>query len=147
MAIAGFFLHKRSVDEILDRLIKLRRKHQLSYPISDSEPEEFDFNEDEIENVKTRNVYTSNLSTSIDNIDDDDDYDDNGGNVLGSYRVSSSMPNVRVSNEWLNEDSSLNRTDKILLSNSTERLNLVPSSSFSPRNKSKSGTCFELECF
>ncbi|KAH0756259.1 hypothetical protein KY290_026529 [Solanum tuberosum] len=139
MAIAAVYLHKYSVDEVLERLIKLRRKRRYSLPISDSEPEEFDFNEDEIENVNTRNVYTSNLSTSIDNIDDDDDYDDNDGNVLGSYRVSSSMPNVRVSNEWMSEDSSLNRTDKILSSNSMERLNLVPSTSFSPRNKSKSG--------
>ncbi|KAH0677557.1 hypothetical protein KY285_025358 [Solanum tuberosum] len=139
MAIAAFYFHKYSVDEVLERLIKLRQKRRHSLPISDSEPEEFDFNEDEIENVNTRNVYTSNLSTSIDNIDDDDDYDDNDGNVLGSYRVSSSMPNVRVSNEWMNEDSSLNRTAKILSSNSIERLSLAPSTSFSPRNKSKSG--------
>ncbi|KAG5604208.1 hypothetical protein H5410_025700 [Solanum commersonii] len=128
MAIAAFYLHKYSVDEVLERLIKLRQKRRHSLPIFDSEPEEFDFNEDEIENVNTRNVYTSNLSTSIDNIDDDDDYDDNDDNVLGSYRVSSSMPNVRVSNEWMNGDSSLNRTDMIQSSNSMERLNLYKTS-------------------
>ncbi|XP_055810146.1 probable AMP deaminase isoform X2 [Solanum dulcamara] len=137
MAISAFYLHKRSVDEVLERLIKLRRKRRHSFPTSDSEPEDFDFNEDEIENVNTRNVYSCNLSTSIDNIDDD--YDDNDNNVLGSYRVSSSMPNVRVSNEWMNEDSSFDRTVKKLLSNSVEKLNSIPSSSSSPPNKSKSG--------
>ncbi|MCD9637811.1 hypothetical protein HAX54_021315 [Datura stramonium] len=138
MAISAFYLHKRSVDEVLERLIKLRRKHRHSFPTSDSEVENIDFNEDEIENISTRNVYSCNLSTSVDNIDDD--YDDN---VLGSYRVSSSMPNVRLSNEWMNQDSSFDRTvqyaDKKRLSNSVERLNSIPSSSSSPRNKSKSG--------
>lgn len=144
MAISAFYLHKRSVDEVLERLIQLRRRRRHSFPTSDSEPEaepepepeDFDFNEDDIENISNRNVYGGSLSTLIDNVDDD--YDDN---VLGSYRVSSSMPNFRVSNEWMNADSSFDRTDKKLMSNSVEKLNLIPSSSSSPRNKSKSGTC------
>lgn len=142
MAISAFYLHKRSVDEVLERLIQLRRRRRHSFPTSDSEPEaepepepeDFDFNEDDIENISNRNVYGGSLSTLIDNVDDD--YDDN---VLGSYRVSSSMPNFRVSNEWMNADSSFDRTDKKLMSNSVEKLNLIPSSSSSPRNKSKSG--------
>lgn len=142
MAISAFYLHKRSVDEVLERLIKLRRKHRRSFPTSDSEDNDFDFNEDEIDTVNTRNI---NLLNSIDDnivVDDDDyDYDHNDSKVLGSYRVSSSMPNFRVSNEWMNEDLSFDRTvqcaEKKIGSNSMEKLNSIPSSSSSPRNKSE----------
>ncbi|CAN4124370.1 unnamed protein product [Withania somnifera] len=125
MAISAFYLHKRSVDEVLERLIKLRRKHRRSIPNSD----DFDFNEDDIENVNIRN-------------DDDVVVDDDDSDVLASYKFSSSMPNVRVSNEWMNsEDPSFDRStvqcaEKKLVSNSVEKLS---SSSSSPRNKIKSG--------
>ncbi|XP_009590592.1 probable AMP deaminase [Nicotiana tomentosiformis] len=132
MAISAFYLHKRSVDEVLERLVKLRRKRHHTFSASDSETEDFGiYEDDEIDNVSTRNVYSSNLSKEpIDNADDDDDcYDDN---VLRSYRVSSSMPNVRVSNQWMDEESSFDRTvqcaDKKPSSNSVENPSLILSS-------------------
>ncbi|KAJ8569895.1 hypothetical protein K7X08_006472 [Anisodus acutangulus] len=140
MAISAFYLHKRSVDEVLEKLIKLRRKrkHHHTSPTSDSDDFDFEFSmrNDEIDNV----ISTTRNNVYIDNIDD---------SVLRNYRVSSSMPNVRVSNEWMNENednSSFDRTvlqcagDKKLISNSVEKISSIPSSSWSPRNnKSRSG--------
>ncbi|PHU02696.1 putative AMP deaminase [Capsicum chinense] len=144
MAISAFYLHKRSVDQVLERLLKLRRKRRRqSSLVGGSDGDDFDFNEDdEIDHVMLNSIDHNNNNNVV--VEEDDyDYDDNDSSVLAIYRVSSSMPNVRVSNEWMNEeDSSFDKevqcaAEKKVLMNSVEKLNSIPSSSSSPRNKSK----------
>ncbi|XP_060214505.1 probable AMP deaminase [Lycium barbarum] len=124
MAISAFYLHKRSVDQVLDKLIKLRQRKRQD------DDADGDYNlsmqdDDEIH----ENITTTRNFVYVDNIDDDDDDDDS--NVLRSYRLlSSSMPNVTVSNEWMNNERQPS-------SNSVEKLNSIPSSSSSPLNKSE----------
>ncbi|KAM3304100.1 putative AMP deaminase [Capsicum chacoense] len=146
MAISAFYLHKRSVDQVLERLLKLRRKRRRqSSLVGGSDGDDFDFNEDdEIDHVMLNSIdHHHNNNVVVE--EDDYDYDDNDSSVLAIYRVSSSMPNVRVSNEWMNEeDSSFDKevqcaAEKKVLMNSVEKLNSIPSSSSSPRNKSKLG--------
>ncbi|KAM3358888.1 putative AMP deaminase [Capsicum galapagoense] len=146
MAISAFYLHKRSVDQVLERLLKLRRKRRRqSSLVGGSDGDDFDFNEDdEIDHVMLNSIDHNNNNNVV--VEEDDyDYDDNDSSVLAIYRVSSSMPNVRVSNEWMNEeDSSFDKevqcaAEKKVLMNSVEKLNSIPSSSSSPRNKSKLG--------
>ncbi|PHT34023.1 AMP deaminase [Capsicum baccatum] len=147
MAISAFYLHKRSVDQVLERLLKLRRKRRRqSSLVGGSDGDDFDFNEDdEIDHVMLNSIDHNNNNNNVVVEDDDYDYDDNDSSVLAIYRVSSSMPNVRVSNEWMNEeDSSFDKevqcaAEKKVLMNSVEKLNSIPSSSSSPRNKSKLG--------
>lgn len=148
MAISAFYLHKRSVDQVLERLLKLRlKRRRQSSLVGGSDGDDFDFNEDdEIDHVMLNSIDHNNNNVVVE--EDDYDYDDNDSSVLAIYRVSSSMPNVRVSNEWMNEeDSSFDKevqcaAEKKVLMNSVEKLNSIPSSSSSPRNKSKLGTCF-----
>ncbi|PHT67979.1 AMP deaminase [Capsicum annuum] len=146
MAISAFYLHKRSVDQVLERLLKLRlKRRRQSSLVGGSDGDDFDFNEDdEIDHVMLNSIDHNNNNNVV--VEEDDyDYDDNDSSVLAIYRVSSSMPNVRVSNEWMNEeDSSFDKevqcaAEKKVLMNSVEKLNSIPSSSSSPRNKSKLG--------
>ncbi|KAF3627015.1 AMP deaminase [Capsicum annuum] len=145
MAISAFYLHKRSVDQVLERLLKLRlKRRRQSSLVGGSDGDDFDFNEDdEIDHVMLNSIDHNNNNVVVE--EDDYDYDDNDSSVLAIYRVSSSMPNVRVSNEWMNEeDSSFDKevqcaAEKKVLMNSVEKLNSIPSSSSSPRNKSKLG--------
>ncbi|KAL0364092.1 UNVERIFIED_CONTAM: AMP deaminase [Sesamum angustifolium] len=99
MAISAFYIHKRSVDEVLDRLINLRRRrhHQLS------DDEEFEYS-DYYENAETaRNVIIWRSKNKVLNSFDDHNEDKDGDKVR-SYRVSSSLPNVSVSkNDWCSE--------------------------------------------
>ncbi|XP_058194280.1 probable AMP deaminase isoform X1 [Rhododendron vialii] len=116
MAISAFFIHKRSVDQVLDRLLKLRtatQRHPPSFSSSaaaedpslaseDDEEIEIAVDEEEIEEVAT-----------------DDD-------VLSRYRVSSSMPNVALSNHWF-DDRPTEFGNRAAASASWDKLNLIPS--------------------
>ncbi|KAI8528464.1 hypothetical protein RHMOL_Rhmol12G0150200 [Rhododendron molle] len=117
MAISAFFIHKRSVDQVLDRLIKLRtatQRHPPSFssstaaaedpslPSEDDEEIEIAVDEEEIEEVAS-----------------DDD-------VLSRYRVSSSMPNVGLSNHWF-DDRPTEFGNRAAASVSWDKLNLIPS--------------------
>lgn len=120
MAISAFYIHKRSVDQVLDRLIKLRRKHRPSstlrnhcnrHIVSDAEEEEDDYSaaacSEECIDRSSRIIWRRDkLSTSFDNIDGNngDGVDEEENARVGLYRVSSSMPNVRISNEWIDEE-------------------------------------------
>ncbi|XP_073059310.1 probable AMP deaminase isoform X2 [Primulina eburnea] len=94
MAISAFYIHKRSVDQVLDRLINLRRCHPNSQPLSDEEEfESPDFND----NVNSLNdcQHDENVSSSFHHEED---------NHSRECKVSSSVPNVSVSkDEWINE--------------------------------------------
>ncbi|XP_076939343.1 putative AMP deaminase [Bidens hawaiensis] len=73
MAISAFYIHKRSVDQVIDRLINLRR----NYPHHGGDV--IDTDEDDDDN----------------NNDDDDDVDEGGGgdHVVNNHRMSCSLPN------------------------------------------------------
>lgn len=125
MAISAFYIHKRSVDQVLDRLIKLRRKRPVSPPPSAganhlyqriSDTEEFgDYPSacnQYIERGNNQDSWRVNeLSKSLDN--DFAYIDENGGTAVEEYewtavqRMSSSMPDVRISNEWADDEANL----------------------------------------
>ncbi|KAK9052128.1 hypothetical protein SSX86_028756 [Deinandra increscens subsp. villosa] len=93
MAISAFYIHKRSVDQVIDRLIKLRRRPDRHYP----DGEDFTGYEDgDIIDTDDRNYL------------DDDDEDDGGGGgdyVMNNHAfgISCSLPNVGISDEWMSE--------------------------------------------
>lgn len=91
MAISAFYIHKRSVDQVIDRLIKLRRRPDRSYV----DHEDFSGYEDGDIDADDRNY-----------LDDDDD-DDGGGDYVRNnyaYGMSCSLPNVGLANEWPSEN-------------------------------------------
>ncbi|KAF3431395.1 hypothetical protein FNV43_RR26126 [Rhamnella rubrinervis] len=112
MAISAFYIHKRSVDQVLQRLIELRRKSEGRFPVE----EECGDEEDEGEGGEN----------------DDGEGDGGGGfgsdgemvvgrkmgvvsrsvdeNFLRSYRMSSSLPNVAFGNaDWVDDDAKVDR--------------------------------------
>ncbi|KAK1437776.1 hypothetical protein QVD17_03574 [Tagetes erecta] len=98
MAISAFYIHKRSVDQVIDRLIKLRRRPDRYYADND----EFTGYEDgDVDDTDDRSY-----------IDDDDEDDGGGGGGGGDYVMSNcnrgfgmscSLPNVGFSDEWMSE--------------------------------------------
>ncbi|CAK7332807.1 unnamed protein product [Dovyalis caffra] len=102
MAISAFFIHKRSVDQVLDRLITIRRKSVLKSHRKGKE--------EEIDMVDNNNY------------DEDEEYGSDGelmridrkmcvsrslddNRAIPSYRISSSMPNAVLNNDWFDEES------------------------------------------
>lgn len=116
MAISAFYLHKRSVDQVLDRLIKLRVKRPVSpgqhQGTTDDEEERDGCSSRCNEYVKGRNEWYilrmgNELAKSVDDILVNHDSggeaaEEDGWMTLG--RVSSSMPNVTISHEWADDD-------------------------------------------
>ncbi|KAI3467409.1 hypothetical protein Pfo_024072 [Paulownia fortunei] len=122
MAISAFYIHKRSVDQVLDRLLNLRRRRRR-HPLSDDEEFEFsDYNENE---ETDKNVIIWRRKNKLLNSFDDhneDSYDDE----VRDYRVSSSMPNVSVpKNEWCSEEAGI--AMRSALSNSLGKTDLFSS--------------------
>ncbi|GFP91591.1 amp deaminase [Phtheirospermum japonicum] len=105
MAISAFYLHKRSVDQVLDRLLNLRRRRHHIHSQTDDEEFEFsDCNEKNAETDKNVTIWRSE-NKFLDNSFDDDNEVVYGDEVRG-YRVSSSLPNVSVrKNDWVREES------------------------------------------
>lgn len=90
MAISAFYIHKRSVDQVIDRLIKLRQRPNRQY----RDTEEFCGFEDEEIEIDDRNYL----------VDDDDDDDEGGGDfVMNNYGLSCSLPNLGLGNDWISE--------------------------------------------
>ncbi|CAH1414273.1 unnamed protein product [Lactuca virosa] len=92
MAISAFYIHKRSVDQVIDRLIKLRRRPDRLL----TDHEDFSGYEDGDIDTDDR-VYLDD--------DDDDDGDDYVRNTH-AYGMSCSLPNVGLANEWTSENAS-----------------------------------------
>ncbi|KAL3501320.1 hypothetical protein ACH5RR_035769 [Cinchona calisaya] len=105
MAISAFYIHKRSVDQVLDRLIKLRRK----CPPSDADEDADDSPAcNQVIRSSGKSIWKRNqLLKSSDTINlnsTDDGQVEEENLLLGLYRVSSSMPNVRITNDWIDEE-------------------------------------------
>lgn len=126
MAISAFYVHKRTVDQVLDRLIELRfgspRSSKMKSVVTDEE------NSGEEENVDgeayvsdgevamKRKMRSRSASRSLDD-----------KSVLRSDRVSSSMPNATLSNDWFDEDVKFGQqSSRFSAQGQGERLNFVP---------------------
>lgn len=107
MAISAFYIHKRSVDQVLQRLIELRRNAEGRLTVEEEygdeeEEDEVDENDDgggfgsDGETVVSRKMGV--VSRSVDD------------NFLRSYRMSSSLPNVAFGNtDWVDDDAKVDR--------------------------------------
>lgn len=111
MAISAFFIHKRSVDQVLDRLLKLRSATTTS---AAEDPSLASYSSDEIDIA----------AADREEIDEEVATDDN---VLGRYRVSSSMPNVGLPNHWFDDRPTKMEFGSRALAASWDKLNLIPS--------------------
>lgn len=113
MAISAFYIHKRSVDQVLDRLIKLTSKPPPPPPpginnhhhiISDAEEDTADYYTTFHEEKKYWRDDNFLKSSDVINVRNGDlDEEESVGIQRG--RVSSSMPNVRIfSNDWADDE-------------------------------------------
>ncbi|XP_051146127.1 probable AMP deaminase isoform X2 [Andrographis paniculata] len=118
MALSAFYIHKRSVDQVFNRLIKLRHRARRQF----TDDEEVDFSDWNADNDKSVNVWRSN--NTVLNLNSFDDGNEDGyGQEAVDYRVSSSMPNVTVlKNE--RKESGFSRTSE--MPDSSGETELIP---------------------
>ncbi|KAG8366285.1 hypothetical protein BUALT_Bualt17G0060500 [Buddleja alternifolia] len=122
MTISAFYIHKRSVDQALDRLLNLRRRHHHHHLSDDEEIELSDHNENAA--IDSRNVVIWRSESKVLNSFDDDDDEDSYGAEVRDYRVSSSMPNVSVpKSEWSSEKAAM--AARSAMSNSLDKIDLI----------------------
>lgn len=129
MAISAFYIHKRSVDQVLQRLIELRRSSPEERLVVDEEDEEEEDNDDDNDDGEegfgsdgymaiSRKTWGRSLSRSVDE------------NFLRSYRISSSLPNVAFGNsDCVDEDGKFDRLPNFRaqgFSSSLDKLNSIP---------------------
>lgn len=134
MAISAFYIHKRSVDQVLDRFIKLRRKsppddHRSFVSESGGEDDSYGRGpsacDGEIET--DRSIWRhGELSKALDQ-----------NAIINYYRASSSLPNVGLSHEWIDEEA-----NTISIATSLDKLSLIPSGLPPLRTAQKDGMCY-----
>ncbi|KAL5553976.1 hypothetical protein UlMin_041377 [Ulmus minor] len=126
MAVSAFYIHKRSVDQVLNRIIELRRDGGKRV-VSGEEEEEEDYGEIDREAeigpegeviAGGRRILGRNVSSSLDE------------KLVRAFRMSSSMPNVALENrDQGEEDENVNRRPSFRaprFSSSLDKLNHVP---------------------
>ncbi|XP_031247408.1 AMP deaminase-like, partial [Pistacia vera] len=124
MAISAFFIHKRSVDQVLDRLIEIRRElpqnrdgHFYEEENEEEEYSEGGYDSDGDGMTRQQNRESRSLEDSM----------------LRRYKntMSSSLPNVSVRNDWLEEDAKFDEAIRVRAQNcsasSLDKLNFIPS--------------------
>nr|XP_011463511.1 PREDICTED: AMP deaminase-like isoform X2 [Fragaria vesca subsp. vesca] len=135
MAVSAFYIHKRSVDQVIDRLIEIRRKppsrlrSQDADDNADEEEEEDDYvEEDEQQDQRRgfgsdRDAVTDNRKTAPSRSLDE--------KSIHYYRISSSLPNADMrSGGLIDEDAKFDPLSNYRaprFSSSAERLNFIPS--------------------
>lgn len=99
MAISAFFIHKRSVDQVLDRLITIRRNSLLKEKEKETVAvDDKNHDEDEEHGSDGELILIDRKILVSHSLDDD--------TAIPSYRrMSSSMPNVVLINDWFDEES------------------------------------------
>jgi AMP deaminase len=99
MAISAFFIHKRSVDQVLDRLITIRRNSLLKEKEKETVAvDDKNHDEDEEHGSDGELILIDRKILVSHSLDDD--------TAIPSYRrMSSSMPNAVLSNDWFDEES------------------------------------------
>ncbi|KAI4328370.1 hypothetical protein L6164_020728 [Bauhinia variegata] len=123
MALSAFYIHKRSVDQVLHRLIEIRREPSRGSGGRDElkgEEEQYDDEDDDDDDLRGLSSYGDAriLSKSVDE------------NLLRSYRISSSLPNVASRTGWFDEDPKFDQSVGYAAqgrSSSLENLQFVPS--------------------
>ncbi|KAF2299567.1 hypothetical protein GH714_038178 [Hevea brasiliensis] len=132
MAISAFYIHKRTVDQVLDRLIEIRlgspKSSKMKSVVTDEENSEEEENEEasryndeaygsDGEVAVERKMRSQSASRSLDD-----------KSVLRNYRMSRSMPNALLSNDWFDEDVKFGQqSSRFSAQGQGERLNFVPS--------------------
>ncbi|XP_039045029.1 uncharacterized protein LOC120184709 [Hibiscus syriacus] len=141
MDVSAFFIHRRNVDHVIDRLIEilidrlieirrdypLRGRRPRSRLVSDEEEEEevVDHGRDdtvsEVEEVDHCRKHGVSAAKSFDKKTE----------ASMSSRISSSMSNVALRNEWFEEDAKFDQAVRERVQNcsasSLENLNFIPS--------------------
>lgn len=96
MALSAFYIHRRTVDHVLHRLVEIRRAPPAAVDgedgtdCEDDDMSEFDPDGGESEADSNVRNYPGTLSRSVDDTT----------NLLRNYRISSSMPNVVSATDW-----------------------------------------------
>ncbi|KAI9111439.1 hypothetical protein K1719_017129 [Acacia pycnantha] len=151
MALSAFYIHKRSVDQVLRRLIEIRRTHsRTSGPERDQEELYGGGDDDEYDGDGLREFgsdgggtavavrdYPRSSSTSMD------------GNGHRSYRFSSSLPNVAVRTDWFEEDGKFEQSvgyEAQARASSLDNLNFVASGLPSLRMDQRDRENTQLSC-
>lgn len=107
MAVSAFYIHKRSVDQILQRLIEIRklppnaRKRSKLIYSEDEEGEEVYGEDDEEEEVEVDVGSDSEISRRLRNQRFSRSLDNHCG---FRNNMSSSLPNVALGNQWMNDE-------------------------------------------
>ncbi|KAI9170510.1 hypothetical protein LWI28_029054 [Acer negundo] len=127
MAISAFYIHKRAVDQVLDRFIQIRRKHPRNSKNHLDDEEEEEDEHDRAENSEggvgsDRDAIMEQQSRVSRSLDD--------STVLRRYRISSSLPNFAFGNDWLEEDAKFDEAVRVRAqkcsASSLDKLNLIP---------------------
>ncbi|KAI3987792.1 hypothetical protein MKX01_028526, partial [Papaver californicum] len=132
MAVSAFYIHKRSVDQILQRLIEIRKlpppssktkKRPVSMYSEEEEEDEVeeDYEEEEDEEIEVDIGSDSEINKRLRN----QRYfrSSLGG---GGGCCSSSLPNVAMTNHWMNDQNDNNPIRFSQSSSSFSHMNLIP---------------------
>ncbi|KAK7386943.1 hypothetical protein VNO78_27333 [Psophocarpus tetragonolobus] len=108
MAISAFYIHRRTVDHVLHRLVELRRKPLDTDDDDDDADDRSDAgaNDEHPEPHPDPTNCRRTFSRSVD--------DNSNSNALRSYRISSSMPNVASATDWFHEKNRASSHENLL---------------------------------
>ncbi|KAJ7953738.1 AMP deaminase [Quillaja saponaria] len=117
MAISAFYIHKRSVNQVLHKMIEIRRKpyRNVSNRFDDDEEEEEERDEDHdghgggVDSDGEMSIDGKSYGRSFPRSLEE--------NMLRSFRISSSLPNVASRNDWFPQG----------YASSMDKLNSIPS--------------------
>ncbi|WCJ21780.1 AMP deaminase [Euphorbia peplus] len=125
MAISAFYIHKRTVDQVLDRLIEIRhtyprrriRKHSaVNGEDSTAEEYEDDVDGDDDDGSNREVATTESVARSLDD-----------QRLLRNFKISSSMPNVALNRSWFDQDVKSGQQSSRFSGQSVgDRLNFIP---------------------
>ncbi|XP_065860899.1 probable AMP deaminase [Euphorbia lathyris] len=124
MAISAFYIHKRTVDQVLDRLIEIRhtyprrfKKQSVVNGEDSGEEYEEDINGDDDQVYgSNRDMATESVARSLDD-----------QRLLRNYKISSSMPNVVLNKNWFDQDMKFGQQSTRFSGQSHgDRLNFIP---------------------
>ncbi|KAF9673500.1 hypothetical protein SADUNF_Sadunf10G0030700 [Salix dunnii] len=99
MAISAFFIHKRSVDQVLDRLITIRRNSHLKEKEKETVIVDDNNHDEDEEHGSDGELILIDRKTCVSRSWGDDTA------IPSHRRMSSSMPNAVLSNDWFDEES------------------------------------------
>lgn len=130
MAISAFYIHKRTVDQVLDRLIEIRhtsprRSKKQSAVSGDDSGEDCEDDVDgddgrlygsDREMVTESKMRSRSVARSLDD-----------QSLLRNYKISSSMPNVASNKNWLDQDAKFDQqSSRFGVRSHGDRLNFIP---------------------